>query len=141
VAKDLLKRFLLVGAIGLAAGMLLHVLGVCPVVKRIWTPAWVLFSGGWCFWLLAFFYWLIDVAGHRTWAFPLVVVGMNSIAIYCLVHLIDRFIIDSLYIHFGHGLFRILGAAYEPLLVGIVTMSIFYLILRWMYRRKLFIRI
>jgi predicted acyltransferase len=141
MAKDLLKRFLLVGAIGLAAGILLHVLGICPVVKRIWTPAWVLFSGGWCFWLLAFFYWLIDVAGHRTWAFPLVVVGMNSIAIYCLVHLIDRFIIDSLYIHFGHGLFRILGAAYEPLLVGIVTMSIFYLILRWMYRRKLFIRI
>ncbi|GAB3763544.1 DUF5009 domain-containing protein [Spirosoma pomorum] len=141
LAKDLLKRFLLVGAIGLAAGILLHVLGICPVVKRIWTPAWVLFSGGWCFWLLAFFYGIIDVAGHRSWAFPLVIVGMNSIAIYCLVHLIDRFIIDSLYIHFGHGLFRILGAAYEPLLVGIVTMSIFYLILRWMYRRKLFIRI
>ena len=23
--------------------------GICPVVKRIWTPSWVLFSGGWCF--------------------------------------------------------------------------------------------
>lgn len=140
-ANDLIKRLLAAGAIGLAAGVLLHVLGICPVVKRIWTPAWVLFSGGCCFWLLAFFYWIIDVRGHRQWAFPLVVVGMNSIAIYCLVHLIDRFIIDSLYTHFGHGPFQFLGAGYEPLLVGIVTMSIFYLILRWMYRRKLFIRI
>lgn len=139
--QELLKRLLLAGIVGLAAGILLHLLGICPVVKRIWTPAWVLFSGGWCFWLLAFFYGVIDVAGYRRWAFPLVVVGMNSIAIYCLVHLIDRFIIDSLFIHLGHGPFQLLGAAYEPLLVGIVTMSIFYVILRWMYRRKLFIRI
>ncbi|MDB6019071.1 MAG: hypothetical protein JWR19_3560, partial [Pedosphaera sp.] len=36
------------GVIGLAAGWLLGALGICPVVKRIWTPSWVLFSGGWC---------------------------------------------------------------------------------------------
>ena len=139
--RELLKRFLLVGAIGLTAGVLLQVTGICPVVKRIWTPAWVLFSGGWCFWLLAFFYGIIDVANKRSWAFPLIVVGMNSIAIYCLVHLIDRFIITSLYTHLGSGPFLILGPAYEQLLIGIVTLGIFYLILRWMYRRKLFIRI
>jgi predicted acyltransferase len=138
---ELLKRLLLAGVVGLAGGILLHLLGICPVVKRIWTPAWVLFSGGWCFWLLSFFYWIIDVNGHRKWALPLVVVGMNSIAIYCLIHLIDRFIMDSLFIHLGHSPFQFLGAAYEPLLAGIVTMSIFYLILRWMFRRKLFIRI
>ncbi|GAB3779983.1 DUF5009 domain-containing protein [Spirosoma horti] len=139
--RELVKRFLIAGAIGLAAGLILHVLGICPIVKRIWTPAWVLFSGGWCFWLLALFYAVIDVANKRSWAFPLIVVGMNSIAIYCLVHLIDRFIITSLYTHLGQGPFRILGPAYEQLLVGLVTLGIFYLILRWMYRRKLFIRI
>ncbi|GAB3801877.1 DUF5009 domain-containing protein [Spirosoma humi] len=138
---ELIKRFLIAGAIGLAAGVLLHVLGICPVVKRIWTPAWVLFSGGWCFWLLALFYGIIDVANKQSWAFPLIVVGMNSIAIYCLVHLIDRFIVTSLYTHLGKGPFLILGPAYEQLLVGLVTLGIFYLILRWMYRRKLFIRI
>ena len=37
-------------------------LGVCPVVKRIWTPSWVLFSGGWCFLILAAFYAVVDVA-------------------------------------------------------------------------------
>ncbi|MBC8153294.1 MAG: hypothetical protein H7Z72_10320, partial [Bacteroidetes bacterium] len=142
----LVRRLLLAGAIGIAVGILLHVLGICPVVKRIWTPAWVLFSGGWCCWLLAAFYGVIDVAGTRRGtirrvAFPLVVVGMNSIAIYCLAHLIDRFIIDSLFTHLGHGPFLIFGPAYEPLLVGIATMGIFYGILRWMYRQQLFIRI
>ena len=137
----LLKRFLIAGGIGIAGGLLLQLLGICPVVKRIWTPAWVLFSGGWCFWLLAFFYGVIDRAGYRRWAFPLVVVGMNSIAIYCLVHLIDRFIITSLYTHLGHWPFLLFGPIYEPLLIGLATLGIFYLILRWMYRRNLFIRI
>lgn len=139
--KSLITRFLLVGAIGLASGLLLQATGICPIVKRIWTPAWVLFSGGWCFWLLTIFYSLIDVAKWRTWAFPLVVVGMNSIATYYLVHLIDQFIITSLYTHLGSGLFQVLGAPYEPLLIGLATLAIFYLILWWMYRRNLFIRI
>ncbi|AKD54445.1 acyltransferase family protein [Spirosoma radiotolerans] len=139
--REIVKRFLIAGGVGLAAGLILHISGICPIVKRIWTPAWVLFSGGWCFWLLALFYSLIDVANKRDWAFPLIVVGMNSIAIYCLVHLIDRFIITSLYTHLGQGPFLLLGPAYEQLLVGLVTLGLFYLILRWMYRRKLFIRI
>lgn len=139
--RVLIKWFLIAGAIGLASGILLHIVGICPIVKRIWTPAWVLFSGGWCFWLLTLFYYVIDVTQHRNWAFPLVVVGMNSIAIYCLVHLIDRFIINSFYIHLGHAPFLIFGPAYEQLLIGASTLGVFYLILRWMYRRKLFIRI
>ena len=69
------------------------------------------------------------------------VVGMNSIAIYCLVHLIDRFIINSFYIHFGHGPFLLFGPTFELLLIGLATLTVFYLILWWMYRRKLFIRI
>ncbi|WP_223833806.1 acyltransferase family protein [Spirosoma profusum] len=140
-SRDLIKRLLIAGAIGLASGVLLHVAGICPVVKRIWTPAWVLFSGGWCFWLLALFYSIIDVAKYQKWTFALVVVGMNSIAIYCLVHLIDHFIITSFYTHLGHGVFQILGAPFEPLLIGMAALGIFYLILLWMYRRKLFIRI
>lgn len=139
--QTLLKRFVIAGVAGLAFGTLCHLVGICPVVKRIWTPAWVLFSGGWCFLLLAAFYWIIDVRKHRRWAFPLVVIGMNSIAIYCLVHLIDGFIMNSFYIHFGHAPFRIFGEAYEQLLIGSLTLAVFWLLLWWMYRRKLFIRI
>jgi len=142
----LMQRLLLAGLLGILGGLLLQTLGICPVVKRIWTPAWVLFSGGCCCWLMAFFYGLIDVVGTRypfirRAGFPLVVVGMNSIAIYCLAHLIDGFIVDALHTHLGHGPFRVFGDGYEPLLTGLATMAIFYLILRWMYRRNLFIRI
>ena len=62
----------------------LHFTHICPVVKRIWTPSWTLFSGGACFLLLAAFSWLIDVRGRKKWAFPLVVIGMNSIVAYVL---------------------------------------------------------
>ena len=137
----LLRRFIVAGVIGLLAGGLLHWTGICPVVKRIWTPAWVLFSGGWCFILLALFYGIIDVWKKQRWAFPLVVIGMNSIAIYCLVHLIEHFIIDTLYIHLGHQPFQVFGQAYEILLIGLSTLLAFWLLLWWMYRRKLFIRI
>ena len=88
-----MKRLLVAGAIGIAAGLLLHFTGICPVVKRIWTPSWTLFSGGLCFLFLAGFCWVIEVKGYRKWAFPLVVIGMNSIAAYLIAHLFERFII------------------------------------------------
>ena len=60
-----MKRFLIAGAVGIAAGLLLHFAGICPIVKRIWTPSWTLFSGGLCFLFLAAFGWIIDVRGHQ----------------------------------------------------------------------------
>ncbi|MFM7865317.1 MAG: hypothetical protein ACKPHU_13975, partial [Planctomycetaceae bacterium] len=57
---------------------------VCPIVKRIWTPSWVLFSGGYVIAMLAVFYLLFDILPLRILAFPLVVVGTNSILTYML---------------------------------------------------------
>ena len=45
----------------MTAGLMLHFTGICPIVKRIWTPAWTLLSGGVCFCFLAAFSWIIDV--------------------------------------------------------------------------------
>ncbi|MGC1299150.1 MAG: DUF5009 domain-containing protein, partial [Alloacidobacterium sp.] len=111
------KRFLIAGFILMAVGLVLHVFGICPIVKRIWTPSWTLFSGGVCFLFLAAFSWVIDVKGYRRWAFPLVVVGMNSIAAYLIAHLWEDFIVDSLHIHLGDRVFRILGTGLEPLMI------------------------
>jgi len=135
------KWLAVAGVIGLAVGAALGWLGICPVVKRIWTPSWVLFSGGWCFLLLAAFYVVIDIGGVRRWAFPLVVIGMNSIAAYCIAHLFDAFISSSLNIHLGTAVFKALGQAYEPLLHGAAVLFVMWLLLFWMYRRKLFLRI
>jgi predicted acyltransferase len=129
------------GVISLASGAVLGALGICPVVKRIWTPSWVLFSGGWCFLFLAAFYTVIDLNGYRRWAFPLVVVGMNSIAAYCIDHLFNGFIQKNLFTNLGHSIFRFLGNAYEPLIHGVATILVCWLILYWMYRRKIFLRI
>jgi predicted acyltransferase len=137
----IVQRMLVAGLAGLALGTALHTLGVCPNVKRIWTPTWTIYSGGWCFLLLAGFYSLIDWAGWRRWAFPLVVIGMNSIAAYCMAHLFEGFIEGSFETHLGGDFFQLLGTAYEPLLEGAAVLAIYWLLLFWMYRRKLFLKI
>ena len=136
-----LKHFLYAGAIGVAAGLLLHWAGICPVVKRIWTPAWTLFSGGVCFLFLAAFSYIIEMKGYRKWAFPLVVIGMNSIAAYLIAHLFGDFVGQSFHIHLGAHVFAFAGQALEPLMQGAAVLLVFWLILFWMYRRKLFLKI
>jgi len=135
------KWLVIAGVLGLASGWLCGALGICPVVKRIWTPSWVLFSGGWCFLLLAGFYVVVDIIGLRRLAFPLTVIGMNSIAAYCIAHLFEDFIEKNLMTNLGQGVFSRFGTAYEPFVLGVATMLVFWLILYWMYRRKLFLRI
>ena len=129
------------GAACLAGGWLLGAMGVCPVVKRIWTPSWTIFSGGWCFLLLAGFYLVIDLWQRKAWAFPLVVIGMNSIAAYMIAHLFEDFIRDALRTHLGAGFFTAFGYAYEPFVLGSAILLSYWLILYWMYKRKLFLRI
>src|SRR5207248_5442006 len=103
------------GVLALAAGYGLGLAGVCPVVKRIWTPSWVLFSGGWCLLILAGFYAVTDVGGWRRWAFPLVVVGMNSIAAYCISVSFVKAELHKLVIrHLGRDAFTWLGPQYVP---------------------------
>jgi heparan-alpha-glucosaminide N-acetyltransferase len=129
------------GITSLAVGWLLGTVGICPVVKRIWTPSWVLFSGGWCLLILAVFYLVIDVWNRRTWAFPLNVVGMNSIAAYMMSWLFVSFIAEALLQHFGQRSFEVFGKTYEPLLLGMTVMLVEWLILWWMYCRKIFLRV
>jgi predicted acyltransferase len=136
-----MKQLLLAGAGGIAAGLLLHYTGICPVVKRIWTPSWTLASGGACFLLLAAFSWIIEVRGWRKWAFPLVVIGMNSIAAYLIAHWFEDVIAKSFRIHLGQNVFKIFGAGPEPFVAGTAVLAVYWLMLFWMYRRKLFLRI
>jgi len=135
------RWFAIAGVIGLLGGAIIGWLGICPVVKRIWTPSWVLFSGGWCFLLTAGFYWVIDVLGHKKWSFPLMVIGMNSIAAYCIAHLFEGFIMKNLKTNLGQTTFEFFGKPYEPFFHGAATLFVMWLILFWMYRRKIFLRI
>jgi heparan-alpha-glucosaminide N-acetyltransferase len=135
------RRLLIAGVAGMALGLLLHGSGVCPVVKRIWTPSWTIFSGGICFLMLAAFEGIIDAKGYRKWAFPLVVIGVNSIAAYMIAHLLPDFLISTFRIHLGHGAFAFAGLELQPLFEGAAVLLVCWLMLLWMYRKKLFLRI
>jgi predicted acyltransferase len=124
----------------LLIGLALQWAGICPIVKRVWTSSYTLYSGGWVVLILAGFFALIDWKGWRDWAFPLVVVGMNSIAIYVMSWTMKGFIGDSLDRHLGN-VFGIAGATFQPVLHGFAVMVVFWCILYWMYRKKIFLRI
>jgi predicted acyltransferase len=135
------RRFAIVGLLLVGLGWLLDLTGICPNVKRIWTPTWVLFSGGWCFLILAAFVVAVDMARFKGWAFPLIVIGMNPLAAYMMDHLFGGFIRRSFETHLGSSFFLALGSPYESLVRGTLVLLVLWLILLWMYRRKLFLKI
>jgi heparan-alpha-glucosaminide N-acetyltransferase len=136
-------RWMIYGGLGcLAVGFALDLAGVCPLVKRIWTPSFAVFSAGWALLLLAAFYAVIEMRGYRRWAFPLVVAGMNSIALYCMSMLLKPFIRERLKIHIGNDIFdRPFGAVYAPMVEMASILIVLWLVAFWMYRRKIFLKI
>jgi len=141
-SKQQTLRGLVIAGTGLVLlGLLCQWAGICPIVKRVWTSVYTLYSGGWVVLLLAGFYALIECKGWRRWAFPLVVVGMNSIAVYVMSWTMTGFFGDALERHFGRAISVMAGPTFQPVLHGLAVMLIFWLILFWMYRRRIFLRI
>jgi heparan-alpha-glucosaminide N-acetyltransferase len=139
--RDKLRQLVAWSIAGIIVGIGIHATGLCPIVKRIWTPSWTIFSAGWVTLFLAAYYFIVDVKGYRRWAFPFIVVGVNSIAMYLLVHIAADYVERSFRIHLGPAPFNVLGPALAPILLGAATLGVFWLILYWMYRRAVFIRI
>ena len=65
---------------------------------------------------------------------------MNSIAMYVLVHLEGRFFGDSFKINFW-WLVRPLGEEWGTFLCAFVALAVEWLILRWMYKRRIFLKL
>jgi len=142
-----LMTLILAGAICFALGILAHHT-VCPIVKRIWTPSWVLFSGGYVMWMLAAFYLVFDILPLRKLAFPLVVVGMNSIVMYMMgqmlrpwvgQHVVRTHFAGLLSAFFGDGCLDSNGIG--AMLAPTATFVVFWLIAFWMYRNRYFVRV
>jgi predicted acyltransferase len=70
-----------------------------------------------------------------------VVVGLNPITLYCMWQLMNPFIRDNIKRHAGPHVFESLGVLYAPTLERIATLLVFWLVLLWMYRRKIFLRV
>jgi len=122
------------GVAGLALGLLWNL--VFPINKLIWTGSYVLYAGGWSLLLLGLFYWLIDVRGHRKWAFPFVVIGLNPITIYVAQGVFDFAILSGIAVH---GFIHRLGTV-EPLFDALCVLTVKWLFLYFLYRQKIFLK-
>jgi predicted acyltransferase len=136
-------RFIVAGAISLAIGVILDLTGICPSVKRIWTPSWVLVSGGICMLFLAAFYFIIDFKGFSAWSFPFRVIGANSIVAYFLADAwgVSQYPHRMLETHLGKETFDYFGPDFHAVFIGFVILAIWWLILYWLYRKKIFVKI
>ena len=127
------------------AGVVLVIVGwllgqfACPIVKRIWTPTWAIFSGGWVVLALAAFVYLVDVVGLRKLAWPFAIVGMNSIAIYLGSQLITGWLREFLYIHFGGQAFYTTGLG--PIYERCGVLLLFWGLCWWLHKNKAYLRI
>jgi predicted acyltransferase len=139
--REKLVGLIVAGVALTLAGLMFQWLHICPIVKRIWTSSYTLYSGGLVVLMLAGFYALVEWRGWKRWVFPLLVIGANSIAIYVMSWTMEHFVASALNTHFGRGTFAALGAPFEPVLRGIGVLLVFWAILFWMYRRKIFLRI
>jgi heparan-alpha-glucosaminide N-acetyltransferase len=66
---------------------------------------------------------------------------MNSIAMYVLVHVTVEYIVRSMHIHLGRRVFEWPTPTFTPVIEGAAALLVLWLILFWMYRRKIFLRI
>ena len=110
-----------------------------PMVKRLWTPSFTFFSAGWVILMLIVFYWVIEVRLLKKWAFPFVVLGMNSIFVYSLGQIgIKGWLDRGLKSFTGNFAFLgDLGAIPQHLLVLAALWYSCY----WLYQRKIFFKI
>lgn len=136
-----LLRFGAATLLGISVGWGLGELGWCPVVKRIWSPSFALFSGGWCFLQMGLFHAICDLAGWKRWTYPLVVIGANSITAYVMSWTLKGFILENLQRHFGSKAFEMFGESIAPAIQGAAILITLWLILWWMYRQRIFVKI
>ena len=109
-----------------------------PLNKNLWSSSFVCLVGGISLLFLSIFYYIIDVRGHKKWAFFFKVIGMNSILIYLSGHFIDWEFATT-------GAFGWFGQLF-PVLLAPIVMAILYVLTKWaflyfMYRQKLFLKV
>lgn len=131
-----LKRLLLIGTIGVVLGVVWGF--VFPINKHLWSSSFICLTAGMAFLSLALFYWVIDVQGYQKWAFPLRVIGLNSLVIYLACRFVNfkyssRLLFEGFYKYLNepwHDVFAVLG--------GLVLV---WLLLYVMYRNKIFVKV
>lgn len=110
-----------------------------PMVKRLWTTSFTFFSAGWVILMLMAFYWIIEVKQLKRWAFPFLVLGMNSIFVYSLGQIGIKGWLDRGLAGFT-GRFGFLG---DPGAIPqhILVLAGLWYLCYWLYQRKVFLKV
>jgi predicted acyltransferase len=110
-----------------------------PVIKKIWTSSYVLVAAGYSCLLLAVFYQIIEIWNLRSWAVPFVWIGVNPLTIYVLLHnvielpqLANRLVGGEIKASFG---------SYAELVVALTVVALTFGFARFLYQRKIFLRL
>lgn len=135
-AEQRAKYLFLGGLVTSVVGLLVS--PAFPLNKNLWTSSFVLVTGGLGIMALAALHWVIDLQGHRRWAFPLVAIGMNSMFIYLAVRFVPFGRVAEWLV--GGGLSTALGP-WQALFQALVQLTLELSLLVWLYRRKILIKI
>lgn len=130
-------RIIAISAVAcLALGLIIHPWN--PIIKRICTTSFTLYSTGWVLLMLLGFYWLIDVKGYRKWTFPLVVIGANSIFIYSVHQVLQGWLDRAV------GVFTLRFAwlgDFAPVAQSCAVLLVMWYLCYWLYRRRVFFKL
>ena len=140
---DLRKVGLLLGC-GIAGIVLGRLWGLqFPVIKKIWTSSYVLVAGGYSAMLLGAFYLVVDVWKRQAWCQPFVWIGMNSITIYLGNNLLG---FRKVAARLAGGDIKIfldehVTKGFGDLVVALVGLLLAIWFVRFLYQRKIFLRL
>lgn len=128
----------------LSSAVILMVIGILwnydfPINKRLWSSSFVCYVGGFSILLFTFFYVIIDVMGFHKWAFPLLLIGSNSILIYMAYEGLVNFGLTAEFV-FG-GIIKVLPLIWQPVFTAISVTFVQLILLYFLYKRKLFLKI
>ena len=114
-----------------------------PLIKSIWSPSFVLATGGLSAILLGVFHQVIDVWGYKRWTPVFVWIGANAITLY-LLNALMGFDVPARRIaggEFGATLDALLLPGIGALLVNLVALGLVIALAWYLYQRKIFLRV
>ncbi len=123
-------------AVCLALGFAIHPWN--PIIKRICTTSFTIYSTGWVLLMLLAFYWVVEVVGYRKWVFPLVVIGANSIFIYSLDMVLRGWLDRAVGVFTLH--YRWLGD-FASVAQSCTVFLVMWYLCYWLYQRKIFFKL
>jgi predicted acyltransferase len=138
------------GVAGIAVGLLWDL--AFPINKNLWTSSYVIFTGGAAALSFAACYWALDVKGWRWWARPFVILGTNAITLFVLSGLLAKMLGLIRWSDARGNAVSLQGYVYAQwyapiaapknasLLFALTHLAVMFVILWWMFRRKIFLK-